>query len=194
MTQSREIPMKQSSVDVRGTQPPRPGESAAWKSRLLSLWRPWSTTLPLSHHTLSVHVRKQSWEGAGARKIAYKFSLNPVSDYLLPIFLEYARQRNIHFFSILLFFLLLPLRSIGHPWNALFHFSFLILRQSVGLLGRRINLSQGRYLHRTTQTRNRRTNKHPGPELGFEPPISAFKQAKTVHAWDRAAIWLAIYI
>jgi hypothetical protein len=27
-----------------------------------------------------------------------------------------------------------PLWSIGHPWNTLFHFSFLILRQSVGLL------------------------------------------------------------
>jgi hypothetical protein len=40
-----------------------------------------------------------------------------------------------------------------HPWNASFHFSFSILRQSVGLLGRGIRPSQGRYLHRTqTQT------------------------------------------
>jgi hypothetical protein len=45
-------------------------------------------------------------------------------------------------------FLLLPFWSIGHPWNALFHFSFLILRQSVGLLGRGIRPSQGRYLHK----------------------------------------------
>jgi hypothetical protein len=45
-------------------------------------------------------------------------------------------------------FLLLPLWSIGHPWNALFHFSFLTLRQSVGLLGRGIRSSQGCYLHK----------------------------------------------
>jgi hypothetical protein len=41
----------------------------------------------------------------------------------------------------------------------LFHFSFLILRQSVGLLGRGISPSQGCYLHRTTQTQNKR--RHP---------------------------------
>jgi hypothetical protein len=43
--------------------------------------------------------------------------------------------------------LLLPLWSIRHPWNALFHFSSLILIQSVGLLGRWISPSQGRYIH-----------------------------------------------
>jgi hypothetical protein len=36
------------------------------------------------------------------------------------------------YFYISLSFLLLPLWSIGHQWNALFHFSFLILRRSVG--------------------------------------------------------------
>jgi hypothetical protein len=30
---------------------------------------------------------------------------------------------------------LLPICSVGHPWNALFHFTFLILCQSVELLG-----------------------------------------------------------
>jgi hypothetical protein len=94
MTQSREIPMKQSSVDIRGTQAP----AVIWKSRLLSLRRPSITNLPLSHYPVSVHVRTQSWEGAGDRKIAYKFRLKPVSDYLLPIFLQYARQRNIYIF------------------------------------------------------------------------------------------------
>jgi hypothetical protein len=44
--------------------------------------------------------------------------------------------------------LLFPLWSIGHPWNALFRFSFLILRQLVGLLGRGISPSQGRYLYK----------------------------------------------
>jgi hypothetical protein len=53
-----------------------------------------------------------------------------------------------HDLSLFLSLLLPPLWSIGHPWNALFHFSFLILRQSVGLLGRGISPSQGRYLHK----------------------------------------------
>jgi hypothetical protein len=42
----------------------------------------------------------------------------------------------------------LPLWSIGHPWNVLCHFSFLILRQSVGPLARGISPSQGHYLHK----------------------------------------------
>jgi hypothetical protein len=50
--------------------------------------------------------------------------------------------------NLSLSFLLLPLWSIGHPWNTLFHFSFLILRQSVGLPGRGISPSQGNYLHK----------------------------------------------
>jgi hypothetical protein len=40
----------------------------------------------------------------------------------------------IHIYIYIYIFLLLPLWSIRHPWNAFFHFSFLILRQSVGLL------------------------------------------------------------
>jgi hypothetical protein len=43
---------------------------------------------------------------------------------------------------------LLPFWSTGHPWNALFHFSFLILEQSVWLLGWGISPSQGRYIHK----------------------------------------------
>jgi hypothetical protein len=50
--------------------------------------------------------------------------------------------------------------TIGHPWKASFHFSFLILRQFVGLLGRGISTSPGRYLHRTTQTEWTYTNIH----------------------------------
>jgi hypothetical protein len=89
--------------------------------------------------------------------------------------------------SLSLSFLLLPLWSIGHPWNALFHFSFLILRQSVGLLGWWINpLLRPLPTHRTTLTQT----KHWQTSMlwvGFEPTIPAFEQAKTVHALDRAA-------
>jgi hypothetical protein len=53
--------------------------------------------------------------------------------------------------------ILLPRWIIGHPWNALFHFSFLILGQSVGHLGRGISPSQGRL---PTQTQNKRVDIH----------------------------------
>jgi hypothetical protein len=74
-----------------------------------------------------------------------------------------------------------PTWSIGHPWNTLFHFSFLILGQSVGLLGWGISPSQGRYIHRTTQTQNKRrqTSK---PWVGFESTIPVFERTKTFHA------------
>jgi hypothetical protein len=74
-----------------------------------------------------------------------------------------------HIFSLSLF-PVAPTWCIGHPWNASFHFSFLILRQSVGLLERGISPSQGRYLHRTTQTQNKRRQTSM-PWMGFEPTI-----------------------
>jgi hypothetical protein len=54
--------------------------------------------------------------------------------------------------------------NIGASVKHLFHFSLLIFRQSVGLLGRGINPSQGRYLH-TGQYKQRINihNKHPCP-------------------------------
>jgi hypothetical protein len=88
--------------------------------------------------------------------------------------------------ATLFFFPVAPTRSTGHTWNALFHFSFLILRQSVGFLGRRISPSQGRYLHRSTQTQNRR-RQISMPLVWFEPTIPVFERAKTIHALDRAA-------
>jgi hypothetical protein len=54
---------------------------------------------------------------------------------------------------------------------------FLIYKQSVGLLGRGISRSQGRYLyteqHKCTQTSM--------PPVGFESTIPVFERAKTVH-------------
>jgi hypothetical protein len=66
------------------------------------------------------------------------------------------------------------------PWQL---FQFLdLFTQSVGLLGREISPSQGRYLlYRTAQTHNKRTqiSMHP---VGFEPAIAVFERAL-----DRAA-------
>jgi hypothetical protein len=66
----------------------------------------------------------------------------------------------------------------------LFHFSFLILKQSVELLGRGISPSQGHYLQNRRQTSV--------PWAGFKPTISVFKWAKTFHALDRAATVIGI--
>jgi hypothetical protein len=56
---------------------------------------------------------------------------------------------------------------------------FLNLRTPVGLLGRRISPSQGRCLHRTTQTQNKRRQIFL-PSVGFEPTIPTFDRAATV--------------
>jgi hypothetical protein len=65
-------------------------------------------------------------------------------------------------------------------------FSSLIYRQSVGLLGWMISPSQGRHLHRTAQTQNKRTQTSL-PREGFEPMNPVFEQVKMVHVLDRAA-------
>jgi hypothetical protein len=67
---------------------------------------------------------------------------------------------------------------------------FLNLRHSVGLLGRGISPSQGRYLTRT-QNKHRQTSMS---RMGFEPTIPVFERAKSVHALDRAAILNIPYI
>jgi hypothetical protein len=56
--------------------------------------------------------------------------------------------------------------------------------QSVGLLGRGISQSQGRYL----DTEQHKTNAHRHPLLPcLEPTIPAFERAKMIHALDGAA-------
>jgi hypothetical protein len=76
-------------------------------------------------------------------------------------------------------------------WTLAAFFSFFIYRLSVGLLGRRISLSQGRYL-RTEQPTNKRTQISMF-RVGFQPTIPVFEQAKRVHALDRAATVIGIF-
>jgi hypothetical protein len=59
---------------------------------------------------------------------------------------------------------------------------FLNVGHSVGLLGRVISPSQGRYL---TQTQNKHAQTSM-PRVGFESTIPPFERAKAVHALDRA--------
>jgi hypothetical protein len=63
---------------------------------------------------------------------------------------------------------------------------FLDLRLSVGLLGRGISPTQGRYLRRTTQAQNKRRQTSM-PSVGVEPTIPVSERAKIFHALDRAA-------
>jgi hypothetical protein len=58
---------------------------------------------------------------------------------------------------------------------------FLNLTHSIGLLGRMMYPSQGRYLTQTSM-----------PRMGFERTIPAFDRTKTVHALDRAATMIGI--
>jgi hypothetical protein len=79
-----------------------------------------------------------------------------------------------------------PYSPLG-PWPLLL--SFMIILQSVGLLGRVIRSSQGRYLN-TGHHRHRintYTHQTSVPCVGFEPMIPASERAKTVHALDRSA-------
>jgi hypothetical protein len=59
------------------------------------------------------------------------------------------------------------------------------VRQSIGVLWRGISPSQSCYLHRTTQTQNKRRQTSM-PWEGLEPMIPAFERAKACHALDRA--------
>jgi hypothetical protein len=87
---------------------------------------------------------------------------------------------------------LLPIWSIGHSWNALLYFSFLVLRQSVGLLGRGINPSQGRYLHRTTQIQNKRTDIHALSGNGtHDPSVRASEDSSCLRRRCRS-LWSAV--
>jgi FAD synthase len=79
----------------------------------------------------------------------------------------------------------MALQSFVGPWPLL-QFRNLFFTQTVGLLGRVISPSQGRYLH----TEQHKQNKHTQTSMlrvGFEPTIQAFERAKTVHTLDRAA-------
>jgi hypothetical protein len=58
--------------------------------------------------------------------------------------------------------------------------------QCVGPLGWGISPPQGHYLHRTTQTQNKRTQTSI-PRVEFEPTVPASEPAKTVHALDHSA-------
>jgi hypothetical protein len=77
------------------------------------------------------------------------------------------------------------------PWT-LFQFLDLFTR-SVGFLGRGISPSQGRYLHTGQHKHRTKRTQTSIPQVGFEPTIPVFEQAKTVRVLDRAATVVDFY-
>jgi hypothetical protein len=82
--------------------------------------------------------------------------------------------------SLCVSFLLLPLWSIRHPWNALFHFSFIFLRQTVGLLGRVNSPSQVHYLTSTDRHACLEWDPNHDPSVRAEKTVRALDSAATV--------------
>jgi hypothetical protein len=82
------------------------------------------------------------------------------------------------------------------PWSlASDFFSFVIILQTVGLLGWVISQSQGLYLNRGQHKHriNTYTYQTPMPSVGFEHTNPASERAKTVHALDLAATATGLY-
>jgi hypothetical protein len=77
-------------------------------------------------------------------------------------------------------------RPLG-PWPLIF--SFMIISQTAGLLGRVTSSSQCLYLNigQHNHRINTYTYQTSMPCVRFEPTISASERAKTVHALDRSA-------
>jgi hypothetical protein len=73
------------------------------------------------------------------------------------------------------------------PWNSPFHFGFLDLRQSVGLLGRVISSSQGLYLYTNIEKRTHTHTKHPCSECDSNP-------RSRLPSERRQCNWLYIFI
>jgi hypothetical protein len=71
-------------------------------------------------------------------------------------------------------------------------FSFLIDTQSVGLLGRGISPSQGRYLHTEQHKHRINSHRHPWVEWDSNSRFPVFELAKTVHDSDLAATVIGI--
>jgi hypothetical protein len=72
-----------------------------------------------------------------------------------------------------------PTWSVGHPWNALFHFSFLILKQSVGSARRKA----------ATYTQSKR--KHPCLEWDSNPRSQCSKGRRQFMLQTARPLWSA---
>jgi hypothetical protein len=128
---------------------------------------------------------KNNWYTLIIFKNSYYFATNNILSTCFAIFPSVSIHSFIH--QLLYSTLLGP---------GLF-FSFVIFfTQTVGVLGRVISPSQGRYLNTWQhKTQNNRIHRHPSmPWAEFEPTILTFKRANTVHALDRVAIVIGLLV
>jgi hypothetical protein len=65
--------------------------------------------------------------------------------------------------------------------------------QTVGLLGRVTSPSQGRHLHRTTQTQNKRTHRHPCLEWDSNPQSQRSSELRRFKPQTARPLWSAIF-
>jgi hypothetical protein len=105
---------------------------------------------------------------------------------------------SMHIFTLLLSRFCFSL-TLHPPWALapdFFFFSFMIILQMIGLLGRVISSSQGFYLN-TEQHKyriNTYTYKTSMPCVGFEPTIPTTEWAKTVRSLDLSATVTGLYL
>jgi hypothetical protein len=120
-----------------------------------------------------------------ARSIDSAFSYKPTEaliDARKEVGLEGNRDRSV----LIPYFLLLPLEHKA-PVKRFVSLQFLILINSrLGSLEVGSARCKSRYLHRTTQTQNKRRQTSM-PHVEFEPTTPVFERAKTVHALNCTA-------
>jgi hypothetical protein len=89
-------------------------------------------------------------------------------------------------------YLSMALQPFAEPWPLFQFFDLFFFIQPVGLLGRVIIPSQGRYLHTGQHKHRINAYRHSCLKLDSNPR-SAFGRAKTVHALDCAATVTGMY-
>jgi hypothetical protein len=85
----------------------------------------------------------------------------------------------------------MALKTFVGPWPILQYRN--LFTEAVGLLGRAISQSHGRYLSKGQHKQNKRTQTSMS-QVGFEPTIPAFELAKTVLALECVATVIDLHI
>jgi hypothetical protein len=113
-------------------------------------------------------------------------SLSTGITLLLPVTVGIGERRVLYLGYFFILWSYIPNLGLRlSPWNSPFHFDFLDLRQSIGLLGWVTSSSQGLCLYTNTESQHKHQTSMPW--VGFEPTIAASERAKTVHGSDRSA-------
>jgi hypothetical protein len=127
-------------------------------------WSIWPHEFQLTDHNINL----LSFPSDPRPPMAHMLHYSDSTRWAMPTF---PNMFNSSIHSFIHLWLYSPLLGPG-----LFFTFTIFFTQTVGLLGWVISPSQGRYLHRTTQTQNKRTQQTPIPWVGFEPTIREFER------------------